>query len=71
MKLAPKWKIILVLLILNVLGFWAAQSYFNKQESSNTDREMVEEKPLFGTNVKETGVYKEYGIRLLALFLGR
>ncbi|MFM7764199.1 MAG: hypothetical protein ACKO6I_00955 [Sphingomonadales bacterium] len=70
-NLSAKFKVILVLVILNVIGFLAAQRYFSEQESSNTQKEMVEENPLLGATVEETGMYKEWGIRLIALFMGR
>lgn len=64
-------KVILVLLLLNLLGFWAAQTYFSKQEARNTDKEMVEEDPAFGANVEEAGIYKDWGTQFLSHFLGR
>lgn len=70
-KFSAKFKVILVLIILNVIGFWAAQRYFSGQESNNTQKEMVEEKPAIGANVEESGIYREWGIRLIALFMGR
>lgn len=70
-RFSAKFKVILLLLILNLLGFWATQSYFSSQESGNTQKEMVEENPVLGANVEEPGIYKEWGIRLLALFMGR
>ncbi|MEK0421932.1 MAG: hypothetical protein RLZZ161_1783 [Bacteroidota bacterium] len=70
-KISAKFKIILVLLILNLIGFWAAQRYFSCQESSSTPKEMVEEDRTLGANVEESGLYKEWGIRLIALFMGR
>jgi len=70
-NLSAKFKVILVLVILNVIGFFTAQRYFSEQESSNTQKEMVEENPLLGATVEETGMYKEWGIRLIALFMRR
>jgi hypothetical protein len=70
-RISPKVKVILVLLLLNLLGFWAAQTYFSKQESRNSDKEMVEDEPSFGSNVEEPGVYQDWGTRFLSHFLGR
>jgi hypothetical protein len=71
LKVSAKFKLIVVLLILNFIGFWAAQSYFSCQEGGNIQKEMVEENPALGTNVEEPVVYREWGIRLLTLFMGR
>ena len=68
---SAKFKVILVLIILNLIAFFAAQRYFSGQESNNTQKEMVEENPSLGANVEESGIYREWGIRLIALFMGR
>ena len=70
-KISPNFKVILVLLLLNLLGFRAAQTYFSKQEARNSNKEMVEEDPAFSTNVEETDVYQDWGTQFLSHFLGR
>lgn len=70
-RISAKSNVILLLLVLNIIGFWAAQRYFSCQENNSTQKEMVEDKPSLGANVEESGIYAEWGIRLITLFMGR
>jgi hypothetical protein len=71
MKVISKWKIIIALLLLNLLGFLAAQTYFSKHAAGNSEIETLETKPRFGANVKDAGVYAKWGVRLLTLVFGQ
>jgi hypothetical protein len=71
-RLSAKFKVILVLLFLNFLGFWAAQTYFSRQESSNIQKETLEQKPTLDADVEEESLMnRDWGTIILSLFLSR
>jgi hypothetical protein len=71
-RLSAKFKVILVLIFLNLLGFWAAQTYFSGQESTHSDKETLEQKSTLDTDVEEESLMnKDWGTILLSLFLSR
>lgn len=71
-RLSAKFKVILVLLFLNILGFWAAQTYFSGQENTHSDKETLEQKTTLDTDVEEESfMNKDWGTIFLSLFLSR
>lgn len=66
-----KWQLIIALIVINLLGFVAAQLYFSRQaEASKAETETVENQHSFGANVKDAGTIVEWGVRLLQLVRG-
>lgn len=66
-----KWQLILALVVINLLGFIAAQMYFSRQSAdSKAETEAVDHQQRFGASVKDAGTMVEWGVKLLQLVRG-
>lgn len=67
-----KWHVLLLLLVLNIIGFALAKTYFTSYSNmEKTHQEANETSESYGVNVKNTATWAEFGIKLFRLLNSR
>jgi uncharacterized protein YpmS len=71
-RVLNKWHLMLLLLVLNLMGFALAKAYFSSySDVQKVHQEAQEATNLYGANVKDAATWAEFGIRIIKLFNSR
>jgi hypothetical protein len=70
-KQMPAWKIAIILLVVNIVGFAVASLYF-RHESGNSkcENQATEQKAEFGARVSQASNLAEWGYQVLLIIRG-
>ena len=70
-KQMPAWKLIVILLLVNVVGFVVANLYFSRETGNcKSETQATEQKAEFGTRVKQASSLAEWGYQVLLIIRG-